>query len=54
MKVGYRTASGHQLTAYLDVDDTEGLTVVTGTEKHTDEPVTLRWDDVAGEWVEAG
>lgn len=47
MKVRYRTESGSESTAYLD--DGESNTR-TGTDKYTDEPLTVRWD--GSEWVE--
>lgn len=47
MKVRYRTESGSESTAYLD--DGESSTR-TGADKHTNEPLTVRWDGT--EWVE--
>lgn len=47
MKVRYRTERGSESTAYLD--DGEGDTR-TGTDKYTDEPLTVRWD--GSKWVE--
>lgn len=50
-KVGYQTLEGHASTAYLD-DDGEGPGTHTGTNKYTDDPVSVRWDDVYGKWLE--
>lgn len=47
MKVGYRTESGSQSTAYLDDGDSNTRT---GFDKYTDEPLTVRWN--GAEWVE--
>lgn len=47
MKVRYRTEFGSESTAYLD--DGESNTR-TGTDKYTDEPLTVRWD--GSKWVE--
>lgn len=40
-KVGYTTTSGATSTAYLDTHLGEGR--YGGTDKHTDEPVTVTW-----------
>ncbi|AKA61772.1 hypothetical protein SEA_MAIH_33 [Streptomyces phage Maih] len=52
MKVSYVTATGSTSKAYLDEspEDTEGPAVFTGTDKHTDEPVTLALTDAG--WLE--
>lgn len=47
MKIRYRTEFGSESTAYLD--DGESNTR-TGTDKYTDEPLTVRWD--GSKWVE--
>jgi hypothetical protein len=46
MKVRYRTESGES-TAYLDDGESDTRT---GTDKYTDEPLTVRWD--GSKWVE--
>lgn len=52
MKVAYVTTSGFTSTAYLDMDPEqhEGPMVISGVDKHTDEPVTVALTD--GGWVE--
>lgn len=47
MKVRYRTASGAESTAYLDDGESDTRT---GTDKYTDEPLTVHWD--GSKWVE--
>jgi hypothetical protein len=51
MKVRYRMASGYETTAYLD-DEANVDGSYSGTNKHTDEPVTVRW--TGDEWIEVG
>ena len=62
MKIGYRTVNGSESRAYTDDDfplewePTDGLTI-TATDKHTDEPVTVRWTEDEfgdGEWIAVG
>lgn len=48
MKVAYRTAWGTQSTAYVN-DDPDPDGAYTGENKHTGEPVRLRWSGT--EWV---
>lgn len=52
MKVSYVTASGSTSTAYLDdqPEQQDGPAVFTGTDKHTNEPVTVALTD--GGWLE--
>lgn len=59
-KIGYRTISGVEARAYtdqyfpLDWEPSDG-DVVTGIDKHTDEPMAARWVDDhlgGGEWIE--
>lgn len=47
MKVRYRTRPGSESTAYLDDGESDTRT---GTDKYTDEPLTVRWD--GAKWVE--
>lgn len=51
MKVRYRQPDGWESTAYLDDEPVEE-NVHVGTNKHTDEPVKVRWNGV--EWVQIG
>lgn len=50
-KVGYIRLDGHRGTAYLDTQDGEFWL---GTNKHTDEPVKVYWndDDEVRDWCE--
>jgi hypothetical protein len=53
VKVGYHLASapGYTSTAYLsDEPDIHGR--YSGFDKHTDEPVTVYWDEDGQEWTE--
>jgi hypothetical protein len=51
MKVGYLMLSGHESTAYLD-DDPDDLGIYHGENKHSDEPVAVRWTGERWEEVE--
>lgn len=50
MKVKYRVPAGYETTAYLDDDPLPDGSYV-GTNKHTDHPLHLRWDDIISAWV---
>jgi hypothetical protein len=48
-KIEYQLLNGFTSDAYLD-DEPEGREILTGTDKHTDAPITVRW---TGErWVQ--
>lgn len=49
MKVDYLPLSGGVSTAYLEE---ETGNVRHGTDKHTDEELRVRWDNVSNQWVE--
>jgi len=56
MKVGYKTLRGAWSKAYLDYDGREGEEVpdvLTGTDKHNDDPITVRWTDEGWVQIEA-
>ena len=46
IKIGYRGIGGFKSKAY--VSESTGM----GTDKYTDEDVTVAWDDDGKEWVE--
>ena len=50
LKVGYVTLYGGTSKAYID--EPESGDIWTGTNKHSDEPVSVRWDDALDEWIE--
>lgn len=50
MKVGYRTASGGVSTVYLLDDGIKDSDEFAGIDKHTGEPVLVRW--TGNTWVE--
>lgn len=54
MKINYRALLGYTSTAYLDDHNEDEPTdgPYTGTDKHTDTPITVQWDDTAEEWIE--
>ena len=54
-KVSYRTSSGYDSTAYVDIElDKEGNVLrdvpFPGTNKHSDYPLRLKW--TGDEWLE--
>lgn len=49
-KVEYVTLYGGTSKAY--VDEPESGDIWTGTNKHTDEPASVRWDSDRQEWIE--
>lgn len=56
-KVSYDTLDGGSSKAYVDIiRNYEGdeWCVAVGTNKHTDEPVALMWDERIERWVEVG
>lgn len=48
-KIDYVLLNGFTSTAYLD-EMPEGRDILVGTDKHTDEPVTVRW--TGEQWVQ--
>jgi hypothetical protein len=50
MKVTYTTTTGAMSTAYLD-DEWADADRATGTDKYTDQPVSLLWS--GHQWMEA-
>jgi hypothetical protein len=50
VKVDYRSPDGRVHTAYLDEGDYETDAVWTGVNKHTYEPISVRWDGTI--WVQ--
>lgn len=50
MKVDYIMPNGHVSTAYLDEGDYETDAVWTGVNKHTYEPIQVRWNSTV--WIQ--
>lgn len=49
MKIGYFDAADYESKAYLDEEIAPG--VWTGTHKHTDDPLRVRWDEATERWL---
>lgn len=55
LKIGYQGLTGYDSTAYVDAElDNEGNVLIdvpfSGTNKHTDEPLKVKWTGI--DWVE--
>lgn len=53
-KVAYADSKGRMSTAYVEITDTPSGRFATGTNKHTDLPVSLVWNVFLAEWVTHG
>jgi hypothetical protein len=52
MKIRYRSLQGFDTTAYVDDEPHPEFQTHSGTNKHTDEPVTVFWNGTYWEEVE--